>query len=639
MEKKKYYLTTPIYYPSDNFHIGHCYTTVIADTLARYKRAKGFDVFFLTGTDEHGQKIEERAKLAGTDPKSFVDKIVANAQDLWASLGITYDKFIRTTDEYHVKAVQKMFRDLYEKGDIYKGEYEGWYCTPDESFWTDSQLVDGKCPECGREVKKVKEESYFLRLSNYQKQLEEYLESHPELMQPESRYKEMLNNFLKPGLQDLSVSRTSFTWGIPVDFDPNHVIYVWMDALSNYITALGYNSDDDSLFQKYWPAELHLVGKEIFRFHTLIWPIMLMALDLPLPKQVYGHGWLVIDGGKISKSLGNYKDPRVYINDYGVDAVRYYLLSEVPFGNDGNFSEKLLVERSNSDLANVLGNLVNRTVSMTNKYFGGTVTNTKVHETVDEDLIRTVNELNAKVEAKMDTLHVDAAIAEIFNVLKRTNRYVDETTPWVLGKDESKQDRLQTVLFNLLEAIRVCTIQLDAFIPGSANAIFDQLQTDARTFDTVAFGSVEAYNVVEKPSILFARIDEKELEEKWAQEAAAIEETVEEAKETKPEITFDDFMKTEMKVGLIISCEKHPKADKLLVSQIDLGNETRQVVSGIAPDYTPEDMVGKKVVVVTNLKPAKIRGVESQGMILVGEDANGIEVVSVDGMQPGATVR
>ncbi|MDH6367027.1 MULTISPECIES: methionine--tRNA ligase [unclassified Breznakia] len=639
MEKKKYYLTTPIYYPSDNFHIGHCYTTVIADTLARYKRAKGFDVFFLTGTDEHGQKIEERAKLAGTDPKSFVDKIVANAQDLWSSLGITYDKFIRTTDEYHVKAVQKMFRDLYEKGDIYKGEYEGWYCTPDESFWTDSQLVDGKCPECGREVKKVKEESYFLRLSNYQKQLEEYLESHPELMQPESRYKEMLNNFLKPGLQDLSVSRTSFKWGIPVDFDPDHVIYVWMDALSNYITALGYNSDDDSLFQKYWPAELHLVGKEIFRFHTLIWPIMLMALDLPLPKQVYGHGWLVIDGGKISKSLGNYKDPRVYINDYGVDAVRYYLLSEVPFGNDGNFSEKLLVERSNSDLANVLGNLVNRTVSMTNKYFGGTVTNTKVHETVDEDLIRTVNELNAKVEAKMDTLHVDAAIAEIFNVLKRTNRYVDETTPWVLGKDESKQDRLQTVLFNLLEAIRVCTIQLEAFIPKSAQAIFDQLQTDARTFDTVSFGSVDSYTVVEKPSILFARIDEKELEEKWAKEAAAVEETTEEVQETKPEITFDDFMKTEMKVGLIEACEKHPKADKLLVSQINIGTETRQVVSGIAPDYTPEDMIGKKVIVVTNLKPAKIRGVESQGMILVGEDANGIEVVNLKSMEPGATVR
>ncbi|TDW19922.1 methionyl-tRNA synthetase [Breznakia blatticola] len=639
MEKKKYYLTTPIYYPSDNFHIGHCYTTVIADTLARYKRAKGFDVFFLTGTDEHGQKIEERAKLAGTDPKSFVDKIVANAQDLWSSLGITYDKFIRTTDEYHVKAVQKMFRDLYEKGDIYKGEYEGWYCTPDESFWTDSQLVDGKCPECGREVKKVKEESYFLRLSNYQKQLEEYLESHPELMQPESRYKEMLNNFLKPGLQDLSVSRTSFKWGIPVDFDPDHVIYVWMDALSNYITALGYNSDDDSLFQKYWPAELHLVGKEIFRFHTLIWPIMLMALDLPLPKQVYGHGWLVVDGGKISKSLGNYKDPRVYINDYGVDAVRYYLLSEVPFGNDGNFSEKLLVERSNSDLANVLGNLVNRTVSMTNKYFGGTVTNTKVHETVDEDLIRTVNELNAKVEAKMDTLHVDAAIAEIFNVLKRTNRYVDETTPWVLGKDESKQDRLQTVLFNLLEAIRVCTIQLEAFIPKSAQAIFDQLQTDARTFDTVAFGSVDSYTVVEKPSILFARIDEKELEEKWAKEAAAVEETTEEVQETKPEITFDDFMKTEMKVGLIEACEKHPKADKLLVSQINIGTETRQVVSGIAPDYTPEDMIGKKVIVVTNLKPAKIRGVESQGMILVGEDANGIEVVNLKSMEPGATVR
>lgn len=628
MSDKKFYITTPIYYPSDNFHIGHCYTTVIADALARYKRAKGFDVFFLTGTDEHGQKIEERAKQANVEPKEFVDKIVANAKDLWKSLDITYDKFIRTTDTYHVEAVQKIFRKLYDQGDIYKGFYEGWYCTPCESFWTDSQLVDGKCPDCGRDVAKTKEETYFFKLSKYQKQLEDYLASHPSLMQPESRYKEMVNNFLKPGLQDLSVSRTSFTWGIPVDFDPSHVVYVWIDALSNYITALGYMSDDTTLMDTYWPAELHLVGKEIFRFHTLIWPIMLMALDLPLPKQVYGHGWLVIDGGKISKSLGNYKDPREYIKDYSVDAVRYYLLSEVPFGNDGTFSEKLLIERSNSDLANVLGNLVNRTITMSNKYFGGIVKNTSILDANDVSFIAEINALDAKVEAAMESLHVDDAMEAIFTVLKRTNKYVDETTPWILGKDESQRDRLHTVLFNLLESIRICAIQLAACMPETANKIFQQLQSDATSFDTIKFGSVNAYHVVAKPEILFTRIDEKILEVE-----------VEEVIETKPEITFDDFMKTELKVGTVTACEKHPKADRLLVSQIKIGKDVRQVVSGIAPTYTPSDMIGKQVIVVTNLKATKIRGVESQGMILVGEDENGIVVIEANRLSDGSIVR
>lgn len=635
MTKEKYYITTPIYYPSDNFHIGHCYTTVIADALSRYKRLKGYDVFFLTGTDEHGQKIEARAKEEGVTPKAFVDKIVANAQDLWSSLGITYDKFIRTTDPEHVACVQKIFRKLYDQGDIYKGVYRGWYCTPDESFWTDSQLVDGKCPECGRAVHQMEEEAYFLKLSKYQKQLEEYLAIHPALMQPESRYKEMLNNFLKPGLQDLCVSRTSFTWGIPVDFDESHVVYVWIDALSNYISALGYLSEDDHLFQKYWPADLHLVGKEIFRFHTLIWPIMLMALDLPLPKKVYGHGWLVIDGGKISKSLGNYKDPRHYVKDYGVDALRYFVLSEVSFGSDGTFSEQLLVERRNSDLANVLGNLVNRTITMSNKYFAGIVNNTKVNEAVDEDLIKLLNVLDINVNAHMEELHVDSAIADIFKVLKRLNKYVDETMPWVLGKDEAQQDRLHTVLFNLLEGIRICAIELQAFIPDTAQKILEQLQCEATSFEDVAFGSEERFHVVAKPEILFARLDEKELAKKWAEEEAeAIQEEVK-----KEFISFDDFMKTEMKVGLITACEKHPKADKLLVSQIAIGNEVRQVVSGIAPDYEPAMMIGKKVVVVTNLKPAKIRGVESQGMILVGEDEQQLEVLQIANLAEGSIVR
>lgn len=505
MEKKTYYITTPIYYPSANFHIGHCYTTIIADAIARYKRLEGFDVCFQTGTDEHGQKIENKAKEAGVGPKEYVDAIVENAKDLWKALNISYDKFIRTTDSYHEKAVQKIFTKLYEQGDIYKGEYKGLYCTPCESFWTETQLVDGKCPDCGREVHEVKEEAYFLKLSNYADLLVEYIETHPEFIQPESRKNEMINNFIKPGLEDLCVSRTSFRWGIPVPFDPKHVIYVWLDALTNYITSLGYMSDDTSEFEKYWPADLHLVGKEITRFHTIVWPILLMALGLPLPKQVFGHGWLVINGGKISKSLGNYKDPREYIKDYGVDAVRYFVLREVPFGNDGVFSEEALINRTNSDLANTLGNLVNRTISMANKYFDGTVMNKNVTEAIDQELIVKVQEAKKVVSEKMDQLHVSEALEYIFEVLRRCNKYIDETTPWALAKDDAKKDRLQTVLYNLLESIRVCGMLLSPFLPETSLKIQQQLNNQEESRE---FLSTNTYKVGE-PSPLFQRIDKK----------------------------------------------------------------------------------------------------------------------------------
>ena len=474
---EKFYITTPIYYPSANFHIGHCYTTIIADSIARYKRLAGYDVFFLTGTDEHGEKIEKKAKENGVTPKEYVDKIVDNAKDLWKSLGISYDKFIRTTDEYHEKAVQKIFNKLYEQGDIYKGEYEGLYCTPCESFWTETQLVDGKCPDCGRDVHIVKEESYFFKLSKYQDKLIKLYEEHPEFIQPESRKNEMLNNFIKPGLEDLCVSRTTFNWGIPVTFDAKHVVYVWIDALTNYITALGYMSEDDSLFKKYWPADLHLVGKEIVRFHTIIWPALLMALDLPLPKKVFGHGWLIIDGGKISKSLGNYKDPREYINLYGVDAIRYFALREVPFGNDGTFSESALIARTNADLANILGNLVNRTISMSYKYFDGIVLEPSCKEEIDSDLINSVSNLYKIVDEKMEELHISEAIDAIFDVLRKCNKYIDDTTPWILAKDETKKDRLATVLYNLLESIRICAILLSPFMPTSVDKILYQLNT------------------------------------------------------------------------------------------------------------------------------------------------------------------
>lgn len=507
--KEKYYITTPIYYPSANFHIGHCYTTIIADSIARYQRLKGKDVFFLTGTDEHGQKIENKAKEKGVTPKEYVDEIVDNAKDLWKSLGISYDKFIRTTDEYHEKAVQKIFDKLYEQNDIYLDKYKGLYCTPCESFWTETQLVDGKCPDCGREVNLVEEESYFFRLSKYQKRIEELYKTNPEFIKPESRKNEMINNFLKPGLDDLCVSRTTFSWGIPVDFDPKHVIYVWIDALTNYITALGYLSDDDSLFKKYWPADLHLVGKEIVRFHAIIWPALLMALDLPLPKQVFGHGWLKIDGGKISKSLGNYKDPREYIDKYGVDAVRYYALREVSFGSDGNFSEEALIARTNADLANTLGNLLNRTIAMTNKYFDGVISNSKVNEEIDTELINKASNLKSVVDKNMEKLYISDALEEIFNFLRECNKYIDDTTPWVLAKEE-KQERLQTVLYNLLESIRISSVLLTPFMPTTTEKIFKQLNTNLNTYDTLnEFGALENNHKLGQIEVLFKRIEIK----------------------------------------------------------------------------------------------------------------------------------
>ena len=634
-EKKTYYVTTPIYYPSDNFHVGHCYTTVIADALARYKRLKGYDVYFLTGSDEHGQKIEERAKAKGCSPKEFVDPIIDNAKDLWKALDISYDKFIRTTDEEHVKTVQKIFKKLYDQGDIYKGSYEGWYCTPCESFWTESQLVDGKCPDCGREVKLTKEDAYFLKLSKYQPQLEAYLKEHPELMQPESRYNEMYNNFLKPGLKDLCVSRSSVKWGIPVTFDESQTVYVWIDALSNYISALGYDSENDELFKKFWPADLHLVGKEIFRFHTIIWPIMLIALGLPLPKKVYGHGWLTMGGGKISKSKGNYKDPREFIKDYGTDTLRYFLLSEVPFGSDGNFSELLMVERRNSDLCNVLGNLVNRTIAMTNKYFGGTVTKNVNLTDLDNEVIAFLNKVDEEVDSKVEALNIPSALSLIFARLERLNKYIDETAPWALAKDEANRGRLNDVLYTILEGIRICAVELEAFIPSTSKRIYEQLVVSDASFENNDFGYVNEYKVTAKPEILFNRIDEKELAKKIEEENREPEPVIEKT----PEITIDDFAKIELKVGEVIECHKHPKADKLLVEKVDLGSgDIRQIVSGIAAYYKPEEMIGKKVVVVSNLKEANLRGEKSQGMLLCAEKGDKVELITST-LEKGSKVR
>lgn len=507
---KKFYITTPIYYPSANFHIGHCYTTIVADAIARYKRLTGYDVFYLTGTDEHGEKIQKKANEAGVTPKEYVDKIVANAKDLWKSLDISYDKFIRTTDEEHVKCVQKIFERLYKQGDIYKGEYKGLYCTPCESFWTETQLTNGKCPDCGREVHEVSEEAYFFKLSKYQDRLIKYYEENPDFIEPESRKNEMINNFIKPGLADLCVSRTSFDWGIPVTFDDKHVVYVWLDALTNYISALGYLSDDDSLFKKYWPCDLHIVGKEIIRFHTIVWPIMLMALDLPLPKKVFGHGWLVIDGGKISKSLGNYKDPREYIDTYGLDAVRYFALREVPFGSDGSFSEEALINRTNGDLANILGNLVNRTIGMVNKYFDGEVSNKGASEEIDNSLIKEAEELYTKVENYMNKLEIPKALDTIFDLFRSCNKYIDDTTPWILAKDENKKERLATVLYNLIESIRIGTVLLKPFMPDTAEKIFKQINTDNTSYESVkVFGGYNSGTKVGTPEVLFQRIETK----------------------------------------------------------------------------------------------------------------------------------
>ena len=508
MNKEKFYITTPIYYPSANFHIGHCYTTIIADAIARYKRLTGYDVFYLTGTDEHGLKIQKKAEEAGITPQEYVDDIVENSKDLWKRLNISYDKFIRTTDKEHVECVQKIFEKLYNQGDIYKGEYKGLYCTPCESFWTETQLIDGKCPDCGRDVNEVSEEAYFFKLSKYQDRLVKFYDEHPTFIEPESRKNEMLNNFIKPGLDDLCVSRTTFNWGVPVTFDDKHVVYVWIDALSNYISALGYLSDDDSLFKRYWPANLHIVGKEIVRFHTIIWPIMLMALDLPLPKKVFGHGWLVINGGKISKSLGNYKDPREYIDSYGVDAVRYFVLREVPFGSDGSFSEDALISRTNGDLANILGNLVNRTIGMANKYFDGVITNTNVKEDIDGALIKEAIDLKNVVNDYMDKLEVSKAITSIFDLLRNCNKYIDETMPWGLAKDETKKDRLNTVLYNLIECIRISTILLQAFIPDTCSKIFNQINTDNTSYESINdFGGYKSGTKVNKAEVLFQRIE------------------------------------------------------------------------------------------------------------------------------------
>ena len=636
--KGPYYMTTAIAYTSGKPHIGNTYEIVLADAIARFRRQEGYDVFFQTGSDEHGQKIEEKAKEAGITPKEYVDNVSGEIKNIWKLMNSSHDKFIRTTDEDHEKQVQKIFKKLYDQGDIYKGSYEGWYCVPDESFWTESQLVDGKCPDCGRPVQKASEEAYFFKMSKYADRLIEYINTHPEFIQPVSRKNEMMNNFLIPGLQDLCVSRTSFTWGIPVTFDPKHVTYVWLDALTNYITGIGYDADGNhsEQFKKYWPADLHLIGKDIIRFHTIYWPIFLMALDLPLPKQVFGHPWLIQADGKMSKSKGNviYADDLVDL--FGVDAVRYFLIHEMPFENDGVISWELLVERINSDLANTLGNLVNRTISMSNKYFDGVVADKGVKEAVDEDLKAVVTSARDKVEAKMAELRVADAVTEVFSVFKRCNKYIDETEPWVLAKDEAKSDRLSTVLYNLVESITIGTSLLKSFMPETAEKIFAQLNAKEVAYDDLnTFGHYEnGTKVTDTPEILFERLKLDEVMEKVAvieEKQAALSgsastETKEEDGidiEAKPEITFDDFGKMQFQVGEIIACEEVPKSKKLLCSQVKIGSQTKQIVSGIKKYYSAEEMVGKKVMVLVNLKPAKLAGVLSEGMLLCAEDAEG----------------
>ena len=636
---KTYYLTTAIAYTSGKPHIGNTYEAILADSIVRFKRQQGYDVRFQTGTDEHGQKIELKAAEAGITPKEFVDNVSGVIKEIWDLMNTSYDKFIRTTDPDHEKQVQKIFKKLYDQGDIYKGHYEGMYCTPCESFFTESQLVDGKCPDCGREVTPAKEEAYFFRMSKYADRLIEHINTHPEFIQPESRKNEMMNNFLLPGLQDLCVSRTSFKWGIPVDFDPKHVVYVWIDALSNYITGLGYDVDgnNDPLYDKYWPADLHLIGKDILRFHTIYWPIMLMALDVPLPKQIFGHPWLLQGDGKMSKSKGNVIYADDLANLFGVDAVRYFVLHEMPFENDGTITWELMVERMNSDLANTLGNLVNRTISMSNKYFDGVVSNKGVDEEVDDDFKKVILDTPVKAAEKMDKLRVADAITEIFTLFKRCNKYIDETMPWALAKEEDKQDRLATVLYNLIEGITIGASLLEPFMPETSKKILAQINAQPRAFeDMTEFGKYPSDNkVTEKPEILFARMDIKDVMEKVeeikaAQKAETAEEKYPEV-EKKPEITIDDLDKVQIQVGEVIKCEPVPKAKKLLVSQIKIGAETRQIVSGIAKYYKPEEMVGKKVAVITNLKPCKLCGVESQGMILAaGDDEGNLSVVTVD---------
>ncbi|MEQ2783230.1 methionine--tRNA ligase [Lachnospiraceae bacterium AM25-11LB] len=636
LDKKKYYITTAIAYTSGKPHIGNTYEAILADSIARFKRQQGYDVFFQTGTDEHGQKIELKAAEAGVTCKEFVDNVAGEIKNIWDLMNTSYDKFIRTTDDYHEKQVQKIFKKLYDQGDIYKGYYEGMYCTPCESFFTESQLVDGKCPDCGRPVTPAKEEAYFFRMSKYAQRLIDHINTHPEFIQPVSRKNEMMNNFLLPGLQDLCVSRTSFKWGIPVDFDPKHVVYVWLDALTNYITGIGYDCDGENTeqFKKDWPADLHLIGKDIIRFHTIYWPIFLMALDLPLPKQIFGHPWLLQGDGKMSKSKGNVLYADQLVDFFGVDAVRYFVLHEMPFENDGVITWELMVERLNSELANTLGNLVNRTISMSNKYFGGEVKNTNVCEPVDEELKAVVLGTKAKVAAKMEELRVADAITEIFTLFKRCNKYIDETMPWALAKEEDKQDRLATVLYNLVEGICIGASLLESFMPETTGKILTQLNAPKREYEELeTFGLYPSGNkVTEKPEILFARLDVKEVLEKV--EAMKEEEKTEEAAEekeeapvidieAKEEVTFDDFMKMQFQVGEIIACEEVKKSKKLLCSQVKIGSQVKQIVSGIKSNYKPEDMVGKKVMVLVNLKPAKLAGIVSEGMILCAEGFDG----------------
>ena len=632
MDRKKYYMTTAIAYTSGKPHIGNTYEIVLADSIARYKRFQGYDVFFQTGTDEHGQKIELKAAETGVTPQEFVDDVAGQIRKIWDLMDTSYDKFIRTTDKDHEAQVQKMFKYMYDKGDIYKGYYEGMYCTPCESFFTESQLVDGKCPDCGREVQPAKEEAYFFRMSKYADRLIEHINSHPEFIQPVSRKNEMMNNFLLPGLQDLCVSRTSFKWGIPVDFDPKHVVYVWLDALTNYITGIGYECGGESSdrFKKNWPADLHLIGKDIIRFHTIYWPIFLMSLDLPLPKQIFGHPWLLQGDGKMSKSRGNVLYADELVDFFGVDAVRYFVLHEMPFENDGVITWELMVERLNSELANTLGNLVNRTISMSNQYFGGIVTNADVTGDVDEDLKKTVLDTLPKVSEKMDQLRVADAITEIFNLFKRCNKYIDETMPWALAKDEAKKDRLATVLYNLVESISYGAVLLEAFMPSTSKEILKQLNAKSRTMDEMGvFGLyTSGTKVTDKPQILFARLGIKEVLEKVEEKKAAAEAAEKDKDpvidiEPKENISFDDFSKLQFQVGEILSCEAVLKADKLLCSQVRIGSQVRQIVSGIRSSYTPEEMVGKKVMVLVNLEPRKIRGLVSEGMLLCAEDADG----------------